>query len=230
MIRDERSHAAFPEPRWSLVRRAQGSCKDSQRALEEICQSYWRPLYAFARHSGRSPEEAEDSTQEFLIHLLTKEAFHGLDGNRGKLRSFLLAAFQNFKIDQVKPASLDTGAVESDIRQLDHRATPDEVFERQWALGLLDQALLMLEKEYREADKAQVFELLHPVLQGGPDTGYRSLGEKLGMREGAVKVAVHRLRQRFRNCLESCVLETVGEQSEVRDELEFLKKVLSRAK
>lgn len=239
--RDQSGFERFPETRWSLVRQAGSDTPVARRALEEICQSYWGPLYAFARRSGQSPSDAEDLTQEFVARLLEKETFAKVRQEGGKLRSFLLAALRNFLTDQVRreraakrgggrrPLSLEVDGVEASFAaSLAENETPQTAFEKQWALGLVDAAFSKVEREYVTSGRATIFDALCPYLHGDdPARSYAQVADELSMQEGAVKVAVHRLRQRYRRCFEEVVLETVESEAEVAEEMAFIHEVLS---
>lgn len=232
----------FPDTRWSLVRRAGNDTPVARRALEEICRSYWGPLYAFARRSGKSPSDAEDLTQDFFAHLLEKETFAKIRQEGGKLRSFLLTAFRNFSTDRLRrdcaakrggglaPLSMEVDGVEAAFAEsMAEEETPQTTFEKQWALGLVDAAFSKIEAEYVESGRADLFDALCPFLHGDdPDRSYADVSRELSMKEGAVKVAVHRLRQRYRRWFEEVVLETVETEADVADEMAFLHEVLSR--
>ena len=218
---------------------------DSSRALaalEKLCQSYWYPLYAYVRRRGHSPEDAEDLTQEFFARLLQHNWVAMADQSKGRFRSFLLMVLNRFlanEWDKVRaqkrgggvravPLQLNTAETRY-TREPATTTTPEDVFERQWAVTLLDQVLASLGDEYREAGKAALFDALKPCLIGRSESQpYQELAASLGMSEAAVKVAVHRLRERYRAGLKDEVAHTVATPSEVDSELRHLFRVLAR--
>jgi RNA polymerase sigma factor (sigma-70 family) len=227
----------FVTTRWSVVLSA--SRKDSPaalQALEELCRAYWYPLYAHVRRTGYSPADAEDLTQSFFARLIEKDWLVVADRERGRFRSFLLGALKHFLANewdkmraqkrggQLKFLSLDALAGEDRLRHepID-RGTPDQEFDRRWALTLLDAVLARIEREYFENGKAALFEALKSSL-GADRSGldYPQLSQTLGLSEGAVRVAVHRLRQRYRELLREMIAQTVTTQVEVEDELRQL--------
>ena len=214
----------------------QRSSPDSEQALASLCQVYWYPLYAFVRRQGHQPAEAQDLTQEFFSRLLEKEYLQAADQQRGRFRSFLLTVLKRFLANHRQRAaaqkrgggavvlSLDFDTAERRLR-LDpsHECTPQVIFERQWALTLLDRVLERLGEDYIEHGKGELFERLKRFLQGddGAET-YREIAAQLGMSEGSIKVAVHRLRQRYGRLLRHEIAQTVGGEEEVDDELGHL--------
>jgi RNA polymerase sigma factor (sigma-70 family) len=233
---------AFAPTRWSVIHAAQGFDSTERRsALEELCRIYWRPLYAFARGEGYAPHDAQDLTQGFFERLLEKDYLRSVDRAKGKFRSFLLASFKHFLSNKrVRAGALKRGGTLTFIpldaamaetqynRQLAAQFTGDELFERHWALALLDQVLGRLEKEFASAGKKQLYATLKETLAGPRSTlPYVRLGEMLGMSEAAVKVAVHRLRQRYRELLREEIARTVQSAEEVEEELRHLFRVLS---
>jgi len=239
---DGESEAAAVSPifvttHWSVVVSAgvKGT-PDSAAALESLCRTYWYPLYAYVRRTGHSPEDAEDLTQAFFARFLEKQWVAAADRKRGRFRSFLLASLKHFLANEwdkaraqkrgghLKWVSLEADTAETRYqRELADTATPDRDFDRRWALALLDTVLARLQQEYREEGKAQMFEQLKGTL-GGSRAGlpYAQLGQQLRMSEGAVKVAVHRLRQRYRAILRSAIAQTVAVDSDVEAELRHL--------
>jgi len=235
---DNRSAAdPFAATRWSVVRAA-GGCNSQQRtqALEHLCQTYWQPLYAYVRRRGSSPADAQDLTQEFLAQLLGGGALAGVAPEKGRFRAFLLAAVKHFLAnahDRRMAAKrggdavhLSLDAEEAEIRY-QRAATaalqPDRLFDRQWALTVLDLALERLRADYDTTEKLRLFEGLKGVLTADADAlGYAALGQKLCMSEGAVKVAVHRLRKRYRETLKAEIADTVESPALVEEELQSL--------
>ena len=234
---------AFATTRWSVVLRA-GQTADgdeSAQALETLCRSCWYPLYAYIRRLGHPPHDAQDLTQSFFAYLLEKRLLAKADRESGRFRSFLLGSLKNFMANEWRRQSaqkrsagqtISIDAQDAEARYAVEPATvenPQTVYEQTWAIALLDQAVELLEAEYAKAGKQPMFDLLAPGLQGETMTStYAELGAQLGMSEGAVKVAMHRLRQRYRELLRAVVAHTVAEPLEVDGELRHLLRVLSR--
>jgi RNA polymerase sigma factor (sigma-70 family) len=233
----------FATTRWSMVVAA-GAAGDTggRAALESLCGAYWYPLYAFERRGGTPVEDARDLVQGFFAELLEKDVLAQADRDRGRFRTFLIAAFRHFaskereKARALKrgggraPLPLDFEDGESRyLREPADDRTPERLFERRWALTLLDEALGRLKEEHRAAGREPLFEALRGTLGSGdgPGASYAALGEGLGMSEGAVKVAVHRLRRRYRDVLRAAIAETVADPSEVDDEIRHLLGALS---
>ncbi|HWB60139.1 MAG TPA: sigma-70 family RNA polymerase sigma factor [Chthoniobacteraceae bacterium] len=227
---------AFAATRWTLVVAAgQEDAAPAMRALAELCQSYWRPLYAYVRRRGCSPEEAQDLTQEFFARLLAKNYLAGVDRAKGRFRSFLLASLKHFLANEWDRArTLKRGGgrpvVALDALSSEERAriepadnlSPDKAFERQWALTLLDQALARLRAEYTGDGRGEQFDLLRQFIGADEGESYAAIGEKCGMSEGAVKVAVHRLRRRYRDVLREEIAQTVTRREEIDEEIRSL--------
>jgi RNA polymerase sigma factor (sigma-70 family) len=239
---DAPANGVFVTTRWSLVLKAgRPDSSRSRAALEQLCRSYWHPLYHYVRRRGYRPEDAQDLTQSFFARLLERDSLAHADPKRGRFRSFLLASLKNFLGDEWDKArarkrgggqaalSLD---FETEERQLslepaDPR-TPESVFERRWAIALLDQVYRRLETEFASVGKAGQFAALRVTLTAPRgSTPYAELAGRLGMSEGAVKVAVHRLRQRYRALLRDTIADTVSGPEEVEDELRHLLQVLA---
>jgi RNA polymerase sigma factor (sigma-70 family) len=227
----------FQTTRWSVVLTARGSEQPRAReALATLCGTYWYPLYAFIRRRGSSPEEAEDRTQAFFAHLLEKQALRHVDPGKGRFRSFLLASLRNFLSDEhakttakkrgggAAPISLDAEMAESRYAlEAAHEVTPERLFERQWALTVIEQALARLRKRYVGRNKGELFDVLKVFLSGEKrPVPYDEVARKLELTELAVKVAVHRLRKRFRDALRDEIAQTVVGAETVDDELRSL--------
>lgn len=223
---------------WSVVLAA-GSTDSviARPALQKLCETYWRPLYAFARKQGFNSADSEDLVQSFFAGLLQRNGLHGLDKAKGRFRSFLLASLRNhisnFRVHQNAQkrgggreiVSLDSASAEERIARepLDPNITPEKYFDRQWALALLDRTMARLREEYAADGRAAVFAALHDSIAGDrTEGGYAALGEKIGMTESAVKVAVHRLRQRYRHVIQEEVAATTASPAEAEDELREL--------
>jgi len=225
--------------RWSVVLAAGGTSQPAAReALSTLCGLYWHPLYAFIRRRGSSPEEAEDMTQAFLVHVIEKESLRHVDPGKGKFRSFLLTSLKNFLSDQrsketalkrgggVAPVSLDAEEAEGRY-SLDpgHDLTPERIFERQWALTVIEQAMTRLRERYARSGKENHFDEMKIFLSGEKRPvpyAYAEIAERLGLTGLAVKVAVHRLRKRFRDALREEIVQTVASSEEIDAELQAL--------
>jgi len=227
----------FPTTHWSVVMAA--GKRDSVQAadaLEQLCRTYWYPLYAFVRRQGHEAHDAEDLTQEFFARFLAKEYFGRADSAMGRFRSFLLACLKNFLREQQRQArrlkrgggqtiiSWDSQTAEERYRlEPADPVTPEQVYDRRWALTLLEAVLSRLGDEQSAAGRQQIFAQLKEHLWGeARQTGYAETAARLGMTEGAVKVAVHRLRQRLRELLREEVAHTVAIGEEIDEELRHL--------
>ena len=229
--------AAFATTHWSVVLAAgRDSSADATSALAELCQSYWYPLYAYARRRGHGAEEARDLTQGFFAKLLEKGDLASADPGRGRFRTFLLSAMQNFMTGEWRREraqkrggdrsvlSLDFDRAEESFRHepVDHLG-PVAIFERRWALSLLERAVSELGEEYARTDRGELFEALKGFLGAGDDAlPYPELAARTGRSEGSLRTAVSRLRARWRERLRELVAETVGELDDVEDELRIL--------
>lgn len=237
--------AGFAPTRWTLVLRARGESAAAQAALSELCESYYASVLAFIRHWGREQEAARDLTQEFFTRLLANHGLDTVEPGRGRFRSFLLGAVKHFLADQrdrAQAAKRGGGHAPVSIEAGDGTHTPtglqipdpagpapDAVFDRQWALTIVVRALNTLAGEFAAADKAGQFEALKPWLQGEVDSlSQADAARRLGLTEGAVKVAVHRLRRRFRELVKAEIAHTVGQPDQVQEELRYLVEVLAQ--
>lgn len=234
--------ATFVTTRWTAVVAAgQADTPNARIALESLCQTYWYPLYAYVRRSGRSPEDSKDLTQTFFAQLLERNSIAKVDRERGRFRSFLLTSLKNFLVnDWEKSRALKRGGAAhfvplqfdtAEIRFAQPIApgdTPDRAFDRQWALALLEVVLDRLRREFVDAGKENLFLVLKDTLSGGrSEIPYRDLAARLAMSEGAVKVAAHRLRQRYRELLREEIASTLADTSDVETELRELFAALS---
>jgi RNA polymerase sigma factor (sigma-70 family) len=230
----------FATTRWSLVVAAGEAPEGEGRAaLEALCGAYWYPLYAFERRRGAGAEEARDLVQGFFAALLEKGYLAQADRERGRFRTFLIAAFRHHASKEREreraqkrgggraPLSLDFADGEARyLREPVEERTPESLYERRWALSLLDGTLARLREEHRGGGREAWFEALRPHLVGDGGEPHAALGERLGMSEGAVKVAVHRLRRRYREVLREAIAATVADPAEVDDEIRHLLGVL----
>ena len=230
---------SFQTTRWTVVRRAVGSDEAMARqALSVLCEGYWYPIYAFIRRSGKSPHDAEDLTQGFFARLLEKEMLATADPAKGKLRTFLLSCVRNFLADEHDRASAQKrgaallssfDAVQAEeryaIEPIDN-VTPDRLFQRRWALALLEQTLETIAAEYAAEGKAELFAALRPFLGFGKGAAksYEELVTELGVPIGTLKNHVFRMRERWRKLLLDQVAATLDEptEEEVRAELSEL--------
>lgn len=227
----------FATTRWTMVREAvRGGDETALAALGGLFSIYWQPLYRYARRKGKSREDAEDLVQGFLAHLMKSRALQGLDQAKGRFRSFLLAAFQNWMINDWKHASrekrgggstlvsFDWESAETGLKlEIADERSPDRLFDREWALALLRKALEELELSCRVEGSFTQFELLKPCLTA--DSGriaYADLAGVLGMTEGAARVAVHRLRKRYRRILTDQISRTLFSPESVEEEMQSL--------
>lgn len=231
----------FPRTRWTLVAEVRAGGSDGHRALEELCRLYWYPVYAYVRRSGASPPDAEDLTQGYFAQLIDRENFARADAAKGRLRAFLLSSLKHFRIDQhrresalkrgggIAPLSIDAAQAEARYdKEPAHHEDPESLFERRWALALLEEAFTRLEAEYEAAGKHELYLALRPSLsQPGQAERHQTLAERLGMTAGAVQVAVHRLRKRYRHALEATIAETLDDPAEADEELTYILRVLA---
>jgi RNA polymerase sigma-70 factor (ECF subfamily) len=226
----------FRTTHWSLIVAAQGrGSTEARAALAELCEAYWYPLYAFIRRQGHSMEDARDLTQEFFARLLEKDYLGAVDREKGKFRSFLLACCKHFLANEHDRANALKRGGGVAIRLLDcqtaesryseepaHDMTAEKLFERRWALTLLQNVFARLRQEHEQAGKLKLFEQLKPFLAGeGPAARYAEVAMSLRLSSGAVKVAVHRLRRRYRELVHEEIARTVDDPAlvdvEIRD-------------
>jgi RNA polymerase sigma-70 factor (ECF subfamily) len=231
----------FVTTHWSVVLSAKDNDSfRSAEALETLCHTYWHPLYTFVKRRGYSPADAEDLTQEFFAWLLERNWLGRADQERGRFRSFLLTSICNFLANQWDKARTQKRGSGRIVSLQSHEAetgfvlepadslTPEQSFEWRWALTLLDQVMNRLSAEFVRDGKTELFATLKPCLLGERTMQpYAILASKLAMTEGSVKVAVHRLRQRYRQLLRDEIANTVAKPEEVEDELRYLFAVLA---
>jgi RNA polymerase sigma-70 factor (ECF subfamily) len=231
------SPGRFATTHWSLIVAARdGEVDQAQAALADLCRAYWYPLYAYVRRQGHSADEAQDLTQEFFARLLEKDFLGNVDREKGKFRSFLLTACKHFLINERDRARaqkrgggqsvlpLDFGDAEARYgREPEHSMTPERLFERRWALALLEGVLRRLREEHVARGKDEVFDRLRDFLVGERQAGgYAQAAADLGLTEGAVKVLVHRLRQRYRELLREEIGRTVNDADHIDNEIREL--------
>jgi RNA polymerase sigma-70 factor (ECF subfamily) len=232
----------FPTTHWSVVLAAGGkSSPQSQAALEVLCRVYWYPLYAFVRHRGHSPEDAQDLVQGFFARLLAKQDLATVDRARGPFRCFLLASLRHFLANErdreravkrgggVRVIPLDDVLAEGQFtREPADALTGETLYERSWAWTVLEQVRVRLSKEYQAHDKGARFELLEKFLPGEEsELTCAEVGVRLGLSEGTIKAEIHRLRQRYRALLREEIAQTVANADEVTEEIRHLMAVVS---
>ena len=239
--RRETLGSSFVTTQWTRVLAARGGAPEAQAALSDLCAAYYAPVFAFIRHHAPDEDSARDLTQEFFARMLARHWLDTVDPLRGRFRSFLLGAVKHFLADMrdrgrrlkrgsgQTPEPLEPGTDTSPGLQVpDAKAlSPDHEFDRKWALTLLGHALATLAREHQTAGKADQYETLKPWLTG--DTGDSSQADaarQLGLNEGAVKVAIHRLRRRFREAIKSEIARTLNDPAQVDEELRHLLEVV----
>lgn len=230
----------FPTTRWTLVLAAcDPERKGSRDALVSLCDSYWYPLYAFVRRRGYSADEAHDLTQDFFLRILEGRYLDRADPEKGRFRSFLLTSLKFFLADEsdknraqkrgsgaVLPFDLSSGE-ERYGREPSHEETPERIFERRWAFALLDRVLSRLRDDFVQHGRLEHFNQLKVFLLGQAEAPYATLAREMDTSEGALKVAIHRLRKRYRDLFRQEVAETVADPAEVESELRYLAAALS---
>lgn len=242
-----RHPAVFATTRWTLVLRARGDGPEARAALGELCEAYWMPVFRFLRREGRTEDEARELAQEFFARLLAGAGVASVDPGRGRFRSYLLGAVKHFLGDLRERAGRlkRGGGVEHDSldghdpagesgegpapREIEDPSVAFEeaAFDREWAVAVMDRALKAVEREFLGAGKADQFGVLKGWLAGdGAGVSQADAARQLGMSEGAVKVAVHRLRARFRALLREELAQTLPEGESVDEELRYLVSVL----
>jgi RNA polymerase sigma factor (sigma-70 family) len=235
-----RGRAIFSTTNWSVVLEAQGQSPAAQEALEKLCRTYWRPVYSFVRREGSGHEEAEDLTQAFFALLLQRRNFDDVRKEKGRLRSYLLTSLKHFLVSQHRravtvkrgkgqqPVPLEELAAigRADIEPADHLSA-DRIYERRWALTLMEHVLRRLRDEYVMAGNAELFDLLKQLLPDEPGAPSRAeIALQLGMTDNALRQAFHRFRQRYQLLLREEISHTVAVASDIEDELRHLIRVL----
>jgi RNA polymerase sigma factor (sigma-70 family) len=245
-MEQERSHSAggdarqFVTTHWSVVLAAGHDDTRGHAALARLCQTYWRPLYFFVRRHGYNPADAQDLTQEFFARLLQKQVLAKADPTLGKFRSYLLTSMRHFLSNEWERAkaqkrgggarlvSLDADSAETHfcLQPADH-ASPEKLFEREWALTLLEEVLSRLKAEQEKAGKLAQFNALQDGLMGGQSAPYRELAVRLRTTEDALKTAVHRLKRRYGELVREEIARTVSDPGEIDEEIQHLLAVLA---
>jgi RNA polymerase sigma factor (sigma-70 family) len=240
--RRETLGSSFVTTQWTRVLAARGGSPEAQSALSDLCAAYYGPVFAFIRHHAPNEDSARDLTQEFFARMLARHGLDTVDPVRGRFRSFLLGAVKHFLADMrdrgrrlkrgsgQPPEPLEPGTDTSPGLQVaDAKASsPDREFDRKWALALLGHALSAVSQEQQTADKADQYETLKPWLTGDTENfSQADAARRLGLNEGAVKVAIHRLRRRFREVIKTEIARTLHDPAQVDEELNHLLAALS---
>jgi RNA polymerase sigma-70 factor (ECF subfamily) len=244
---DDRSYDGqrqFATTHWSLVGAAKAdevSQTRAREALGELCRTYWYPLYAFVRNRGYSAVDAQDLTQAFFARIIETSGFASADREKGRFRSYLLGAMKHFlanewhrrqtqkhggQVQFIEWDALDPEARYSESPEPSNN--PEHLFDREWALQIIAGALQELRNEMEKAGKGEQFDMLKGSLIGEDELSREEIAARLGMSEGAVKVAVHRLRGRYRNLLRAAIAETVSNEADLDDEMRYLIAILRK--
>jgi RNA polymerase sigma factor (sigma-70 family) len=231
----------FPTTRWTLVVAAGDPHHNEARsALASLCENYWYPLYAYLRRRGYSSDQSQDLTQEFFIRVLEGRYLDRADPKKGRFRCFLLTSLKFFVADEADRqrahkrgggtiVSLEFSSGEERYqREPAHDETPERIFERRWALSVLDRVVDKLRKEFVQHGRPEHFERLKIFLLGQSDAPYAALAHEMNTSEGALKVAIHRLRKRYRELFRQEIADTVADPADVIPELQHLAAVLTR--
>jgi RNA polymerase sigma-70 factor (ECF subfamily) len=230
----------FPTTHWTLVLNAGNpGIAESRVALVSLCESYWYPLYAFVRRRGYLREEARDLTQDFFVRILEGRYLDRADPEKGRFRSFLLTSFHFFLSDEFdRTRALKRGggtALPFEIASGEERfereprdeETPERIYQRRWALSVLEHAMNQLRREFEELGRLEHFDRLKGFLTEGSEEPYAALAREMGISEGALKVSIHRLRKRYRELFRIEIASTVSDPAEVEPEVRFLVAALS---
>src|SRR5579863_5494917 len=230
----------FPTTRWTLVVAAGDPDRQEARsALVSLCENYWYPLYAYLRRRGYSTDQAQDLTQEFFVRVLEGRYLDRADPEKGRFRSFILTSLKFFVADEADRQRAQkrgggvlvspefSGGEERYQREPAHDETPERIFERRWALSVLDRVVEKLRNEFVQHGRPEHFERLKVFLLGQPDAPYAALAREMNTSEGALKVAIHRLRKRYRELFRQEIADTVADPAEVESELRYLAAALT---
>jgi len=231
----------FPTTRWTLVVAAgDPQRKDARSALVSLCENYWYPLYAYLRRRGYAADQAQDLTQEFFMRVLEGRYLDRADPEKGRFRSFILTSLKFFAADEQdrqRAQKRGGGAVvsfefssgeERYQREPGHDETPERIFERRWALSMLERVMERLRDEFVQHGRPENFERMKVFLLGQSEAPYADLAREMNTSEGALKVAIHRLRKRYRELFRQEIADTVADPAEIESELRYLAAVLTR--
>lgn len=241
--RERRASGGFHTTRWTVVLQARGDSPAARIALGELCEAYWNPVYRFLRREGRDEHQSRDLAQEFFTRLLDGRGVDGVDPEKGRFRSYLLGSLKHFLADDRRDRQRlkrggDVGVQSIDASRTDSAVglqipdpdggVPDAFFDRHWALAVMDRGLETVRSELEEAGKGRQFDVLKPWLVGDSEKlSQAGAAEALDLSAGAVKVAVHRLRKRFREAVRTEIAQTIDDPDDVADELRYLVEALS---
>ena len=231
----------FPTTRWTLVVAAgDPHRKEAHAALVSLCETYWYPLYAYLRRRGYAVDQAQDLTQEFFVRMLEGRYLARADPEKGRFRSFILTSLKFFVADEadrhrahkrgggtIMPLEFSSGE-DRYQREPAHDETPERIFERRWALSVLDRVVEKLRDEFVQHGRPEHFERLKVSLLGQSDAPYAALAREMNTSEAALKVAIHRLRKRYRELFRREIADTVADPAEVESELRYLAEVLTK--
>ncbi len=246
MTKDQTMHplagpSRFPTTHWTLVLAAgDRQRKESRTALVSLCESYWYPLYAFIRRRGYPPDQAQDLAQEFFVRLLEGRYLDRADPEKGRFRAFILTSLKFFLADDadrnrahkrgggaILPLEISYGEERYEREPL-HDETPERIFERRWALSLMSRVVEKLREEFAHHGRAEQFERLKVFLLGQSDAPCSALALEMNISEGALKVAIHRFRKRYRDLFRQEIADTVADPADVESELRYVAAVFSR--
>lgn len=233
-------NAAFHNTLWSRVLAAgRSESASSQQALNELCRLYWYPLYAFLRRSGRDRQRARDLTQGFFEYLFAGDLLARANPQRGRFRSFLLGTLKNFVSHEVGKEQAQRRGGGTEIVSIDEETaeglymhepasgvSPETLYDRRWAVAVLEEAARRLQEEHERAKMGELFEVLQPYLTGDGDESFKELGARIDRSEGATRVLVFRMRERFRQLIRSVIADTVLDDAQVEEELLHLQSAL----
>ncbi len=235
----------FAPTQWTLVMRARGHTTLARQALGQLCENYYSPVHRFIRAQVFNDDDARDLTHDFFAHLIERAAMHHVTPDQGRFRSYLLGAVKNFLAERHRrrialkrgggnePLSLQTGGPDGDPLDVALESRPgdsDRLFDREWAETIVNRTVSSLAAEYEAAGKASLFDALKPWLLGEDEEASRpDMAKRLNLTEGALKVALHRLRKRMREQVKAQIAQTVESEAEIREEMQYLIEVLSQS-